>query len=46
MRPEGQGQTEGRGPKWELLQGQRCGVEMRGAGQGEQLSRPLFCPRI
>lgn len=38
MKPEGQGQTEERGPKWEPLQGQRCGVEIHGAGQGEQLS--------
>jgi hypothetical protein len=34
MIPEGQGQTEGRGPKWELLQGQRCGLEMRGGRSG------------
>lgn len=44
-KPEGQCQTEGRGPKWEPLLGQRCGVEMHGAGQGEQLSS-LFLPRI
>lgn len=45
MKPDGQGQTEGRGPEWGPLQGRRCGVETHGAGGGERLSWTFVLPK-